>query len=59
MAMRQVTVDIEDEVRDRLVRWAHEEARPLSNLIRRIATAAVEKRERRAASGATAASARP
>jgi hypothetical protein len=46
--MRQVTVDLEDEVRDRLVCWAREEDRPLSNLLRRIATAAVERRDRRA-----------
>ena len=46
--MRQVTVDIEDDLRDRLICWAREEGRPLSNLLRHIATAAVEKRDRRA-----------
>ena len=49
MAMRQVTVDLEDELRDQLIQWAREERRPLANLLRHIATSAVEKRDRRAA----------
>jgi hypothetical protein len=47
--MRQVTVDISDELRDQLIQWAREERRPLANLLRHIATSAVEKRDRRAA----------
>lgn len=53
MAMRQMTVDVDDDLRDRLARWAREEGRPIANLVRRIATTAVEQHERaRGAAGA-------
>jgi len=47
MAMRQLTIDVEDDLRNRLIRWAQEEGRSLSNLLRRIATVAVEQHDRR------------
>jgi CopG-like RHH_1 or ribbon-helix-helix domain, RHH_5 len=49
LTMRKVTVDISDELRDQLIQWAREERRPLANLLRHIATSAVEKRQANAA----------
>jgi hypothetical protein len=40
----KTTVVLESDVREELEQWALEEGRPLSNLLRRIVHAAIERR---------------
>lgn len=48
----KLTVVLEPETRDRVVEWAHEEGRSVSNLLRRLIDQACGQRQRRAQAGA-------
>jgi hypothetical protein len=43
-AAEKVTVVLEPDARDAVARWAAQEGRPVSNLVRRIVSQALERR---------------